>query len=82
MEFKPKIKKCEVCLLNATCLCYKCMSYFCDNCYNYFHKIEERKSHTKEKIDYFIPIDIKCPEHNLIPMNLFCLDEKGTLKYF
>jgi hypothetical protein len=58
------------------------MSYFCDNCFNYFHKIEERKSHTKEKIDYFIPIDIKCPEHNLVPMNLFCLNEKSTLKNY
>ena len=78
MKENSNIVKCEICLKDATCLCYKCMSYFCDNCFNFVHKIEERKTHKKEKIDYFVPVDIKCPEYNLVPMNLFCLDEKGN----
>ena len=31
----------------------------------------------KKKIDYFNPIDTKCPDHPAVPINLFCLDEKG-----
>ena len=49
MEIRPKIKKCEICLTDAKCVCYKCMSYFCDNCFTLLHKVEERKSHKKEK---------------------------------
>jgi len=72
------LKKCEVCLENATCLCFKCMSYYCDTCFKSSHNNEKRASHLKEKIDYFVPIDVKCPEYNLIPLNLFCLNEKGN----
>ena len=78
MEEKSKIKKCVFCLLEATCLCYKCLEYYCDSCYNIAHKSEERKNHKKEKIDYYVPMDMKCPEHNLIPISLFCVDEKGN----
>ena len=30
MDFK--LKKSEVCLIDATCLCFQCMTYFCDSC--------------------------------------------------
>ena len=76
MEVKQG-KKCNVCKTKATCLCFKCLSYYCENCYKLAHDNDENKNHTKEKIDYFVPIDLKCPEHNLVPMNLFCIDEKG-----
>jgi len=79
MEAKTKIRKCEVCLVEATCLCYKCLEYYCDSCYNISHKSEEKKNHKKEKIDYYISMDMKCPEHNLNPNNLFCVDEKGNI---
>lgn len=82
MEIKSKLKKCEICLTDANCLCYKCMSYYCHSCYNFVHKNEERKSHKKEKIDYLVPLDVKCPEHKLIPLNLFCVDDKGISNYF
>ena len=79
MEKKENnISKCEICLTDATCACYKCMSYFCDSCFKLSHKNEERKSHNKEKIDYFVPINLKCPEHNLYPIGLFCLNDKGN----
>ena len=41
------------------------------------HDRKKNKDHKKEKIDLFIPIDTKCPEHEGSPMNLFCVDEKG-----
>ena len=78
MEVKSKIKKCEICLIDATCLCYKCLQYFCDSCFNLQHKNEERKFHKKEKIDYNISMDMKCPVHSLNPLNLFCVNEKGN----
>ena len=76
MEINQKSKKCDYCKTDATCLCYKCMCYFCESCCKLAHNNEENKSHNKEKIDYYVQMDLKCPEHNLIPMNLFCVDEK------
>ena len=81
MEGKPNIKKCEICMLDATCLCFQCMSYFCDSCFKSAHGHENRKAHKKEKIDYFVPIDTKCPEHPDVALNLFCLEEKGNYIY-
>ena len=74
-----KLKKCDFCKIDATCLCYKCMSYFCDSCFKIAHNNEENKLHKKDKIDYFAPIDLKCPEHKLYPMGLFCVNEKGII---
>ena len=51
---------------------------FCDTCFKYVHD-KKTKPHEKEQIDLFVPIDIKCPEHPLVPLNLFCTDEKGNL---
>ena len=73
------IKKCDFCGEDASSLCIKCMSYFCDSCFTIAHKREEKKSHQKEKIDYFCPIDTKCPTHKTHPLDLFCIDEKGKL---
>lgn len=75
MDFR--LKKCEICLIDATCLCFQCMTYFCDSCYKLHHNNEVFNSHKKEKIDYYVPIDLKCPEHKLYPMGLFCTNEKG-----
>ena len=77
MDAKSLIKKCEFCRGDASSLCFKCMNYYCDSCFKIAHSKEETQSHKKEKIDYYVPIDLKCPEHNLIPMNLFCVNEKG-----
>ena len=65
-----KNKECEVCGIEATNVCSQCLVYTCDSC---FHK--------KDKIDYFVPIDTKCPNHPNSPNNLFCIDEKGMLFY-
>ena len=75
-----KLKNCEVCGVDATCLCYQCMSYFCDSCHKLHNNKEKNKDHKKENIDYFVPFDLKCPEHQLYPMGLFCIDEKGNIK--
>jgi len=73
------LKKCEFCSLDAKCICFECMSYFCDNCFKICHNNEIKKSHKKDKFDYFVPIDIKCQEHKLHPNDLFCINEKGKL---
>ena len=71
-------KKCEICEENATSLCLKCMSYFCDSCFKFIHEKKNKKDHQKELIDLFAPIDTKCPDHPLIPVTLFCINEKGN----
>ena len=72
-----QIKKCEICKEYATSLCLKCTSYFCDSCSKFIHNKKENSQHKKEKIDNFVPIDIKCALHSKYPMDYFCLDEKG-----
>ena len=71
------LKKCEICNSNATCLCFKCNSYYCENCYKLIHDLKKELNHKKENIDPFVPIDLKCPEHTDHPMSLFCIDEKA-----
>ena len=80
MEQKNKI--CEFCKLEATSLCFQCMSYFCDSCFKLGHKQEDYKSHKQEKIDINSPIDLKCPKHKLHPMDLFCVKKKGKKTKF
>ena len=82
MEIKKNIKQCEICKVKeATTLCLDCYSYFCEACYKYVHDIKENSNHKSEKIDLFVPIDTKCPEHEGNLMNLFCIDEKGNINY-
>ena len=70
-------KKCEIYEENATNLCLKCMSYFCDSCFKFIHEKKNKKDHQKELVDPFAPIDTKCRDHPLIPITLFCINEKG-----
>ena len=70
-------KQCEICKIEATSLCLQCYNYYCDACFKYVHDKKENINHIKEKIDYFVPIDTKCPEHKGNIINLFCVDEKG-----
>lgn len=74
-----KLKKCEICLVDATCLCFECMTYYCDSCHKLHHNNEENKLHKKYKVDYYVPMDLKCKEHKLHPMDLFCINEKGKI---
>ena len=76
------IKKCEICEISATCLCLNCNSYYCDSCFKYVHDKQTKNNHNKESIDAFIPIDTKCPDHPNIPINLFCVDEKGKKSFY
>ena len=83
-------KQCVICKdVEATSLCSQCFIYYCDKCFKFVHEIEKNKDHKKEKIDYFVPIDIWCPKHEKNEMNLFCNNEKGNnlinniiLKYY
>ena len=76
------IKECIICGISANSFCFKCFSYFCDECFKYVHKKEKNNKHIKEEIDYFVPLDIKCPEHPRQPISLFCLNENGNKIYF
>ena len=75
-----KLKECELCKDNASCLCFKCNNYYCEQCYKYVHDKKNNINHKKEALDPFISIDLKCPDHPQNPMFLFCVDEKGILK--
>ena len=75
-----QIKECEFCNSNATCLCFKCNNYFCENCYKIIHQLEKYSNHKKDPIDPFVPIELKCPDHPEHPLFFFCLEEKG--KFF
>ena len=78
MQKKDKLlKECEICQSNATCLCFKCISYFCESCFKFVHEKKVNSHHKKESIDPFVPIDVKCPTHEKYPMDFFCVDEKG-----
>ena len=80
MEVTQKnLKQCEMCKdEEAKSLCHQCYCYYCDNCFKYVHERKKNSEHKKEKIDYFVPIDTDCPEHDGNRINLFCLDEKGN----
>ena len=80
MEMNQKnFKQCEICKdAEAKSLCYQCFSYYCDKCFKYVHEIGKNKEHNKEKIDLFVPIDTRCPEHKGDNISLFCIDEKGN----
>jgi hypothetical protein len=82
MEEKLADKECCFCKGSSTTICFKCMNYYCDSCFNICHKDEKIKNHEKEKIDELINIEVRCSLHELVPMNLFCLDDKGNLKYY
>ena len=79
-KINKQLKECNICGAYATCLCFKCMQYFCDSCFKLIHEKPKNSQHKKELIDPYVPIDLRCKEHPLIPINLFCLEEKG--KYF
>ena len=78
MEKNKNIKECDICGVNATCLCFNCLKYFCESCYKFIHDKQKNCNHKKEQIDPYVPIDLKCPEHPINPITLFCLDDKGN----
>ena len=83
MEVNHKnFKQCDMCKYEeATSLCPQCFSYYCDECFKPVHKNKNNSYHKIEKIDVFVPIDTRCPMHDTIPMNLFCIDDKGNNIY-
>ena len=75
-ENQKNFKYCDICKSQAT-LC----NYYCDSCYKMIHGIKENNNHKKEKIDFFVPIETRCPQHPKVELNLFCFDEKGNNIY-
>ena len=70
-----------ICEQDAACLCFECMLYYCDDCFKYIHDKTLNKNHKKEKLDYFVPIELKCHEYPKNNLNLFCTDERGKNNY-
>ena len=82
-KIQKNYKICDMCKVSeATSLCPQCFSYYCDDCYKPVHGKNENKDHKKEPIDYNVPIDSRCPDHDTIPINLFCIDEKGKINSY
>ena len=73
---KSKIKKCDICDSNATCLCFSCISYFCESCFKFIHDKQKNSFHKKESLDPYILINLKCQNHPINPISLICIDEK------
>ena len=71
------IKECETCGTNATSLCFICCEYYCDSCFKMIHDKKIKTNLKKEKIEIYVPIELKCQNHKNSPLNLFCVDEKG-----
>ena len=79
MDNPKRIKYCDFCeTKDATCICFKCNNYFCDECYKIIHSLkeEQKEEHKKENIDIFVPIELKCQKHPKYLNSLFCINEK------
>jgi hypothetical protein len=69
-------KNCEICESLATNLCFKCLAYYCDSCYNLIHKKKENgDQHKKDNLNSnIIHIEIKYfrnlhKDHKVIEIN-------------
>ena len=81
-NIQKNFKQCDMCKIReATSLCHPCFSYYCNCCFKAVHERTENKEHKVVKIDYFVPIDTRCPEHKGDNITLFCIDEKGKIIY-
>ena len=82
MEINQKnFKECDICKdAEATSLSPQCFSYYCDKCFKCVHEDTKNNQYKKEKIDYNVPIDTRCPYHEENNINLFCIDEKGNIQ--
>ena len=82
-EKKMNFKLCDICKSQATLFCSDCecvCNYYCDSCYKFVHDKKININHKKEKIDFFIPIETKCPVHQKVDYNLFLLSSKSLLE--
>ena len=78
-KIKDKEKLCELFKDLADKICFDCSFYLCDSCFKFLHEKKANSEHKNENIDSFISIDIKCPIHPEVPINLFCIKEKSKI---
>ena len=80
MEIENKNNKyCQICGELSINLCFDCVMYLCDSCFKFIHNKEINTKHKTEKIDCFVPFDLKCEKHPKDRINLFCLKEMGMI---
>ena len=78
-NIRTKEKECEICKMAATNICFDCLCYLCDSCFEFIHIKRANLHHEKGSNDSFLSIDIKCPEHPKNSINLFCTTEKSNI---
>ena len=72
-------RECEICKEKGTNICYDCLSYYCNSCFNFVHEKLRNLFHETEDFESFNSIDIKCPKHPKNLINLFCFEEKRKI---
>ena len=83
MEVDNKNNKyCQICGELALNLCYDCVMYLCDSCFKFIHNKNININHKTEKIDCFVPFDLRCENHPKDRINLFCLKEMGISQFY
>ena len=80
MEDKNE-KKCDLCEEKTSNIFFEYSFFLCDSCFNFLHAKKSKEAHKKEEIKPYFSMKMKCPLHPKIPLNLFCIEEKGK-SYF
>ena len=65
-----------MCDSDATCLCFTCLYYYFEKCFQIIHNLKKNITHKKELIDLYVSFDLKCPAHPNNAIELFCLEDK------
>ena len=74
-------KLCNICKSKVNYICFECSNnFYCESCFKMVHNKKENINHQKFDVDYFIQAKTLCPEHQTIPLNIFCLTENGNNK--
>ena len=76
---KKNIKQCDICKEEeAKSIVFNALIIIVILALNMSNKRIKILNIKKGKIDYFIPINIWCPDHEKDAIKFFCVDEKGN----
>ena len=80
-DSKNLLKICKICGEKAEIICFECLENFCESCSKFIHNKKNNLNHSKENIDNYVPIYLKCHTHSNIPNDFFCLEDKGKFLF-